>query len=86
MGRAATERSQEMGAGPCGLSASEMMTIVVLYHASHYRCFKNYYNGVVLTMLKPAFPSLPSYERFIALQPRIFIPLLMFLASRSGKS
>ena len=61
------------------------MTIVVLYHGSRYRYFKNYYNGVVLTLLKPAFPALPSYERFIALQPRIFIPLLTFLASRSGK-
>jgi hypothetical protein len=72
--------------GPeCGLSESEIMTIVVLYHASRYRYFKNFYNGVVRTLLKSSFPALPSYERFIALQPRIFIPLLMFLASRSGK-
>jgi Transposase DDE domain len=72
--------------GPeCGLSASEIMTIVVLYHGARYRYFKNYYNGVVLTLLKPAFPGLPSYERFIALKPRIFIPLLMFLASRTGR-
>jgi hypothetical protein len=61
------------------------MTIGVLYHGSRYRYFKNYYNGVVLTLLKQAFPGLPSYGRFIALKPRIFIPLLMFLASHSGR-
>ena len=72
--------------GPeCGLSESEIMTIVVLYHGSRYRYFKSFYHGVVLAFLKQAFPGLPSYERFIALKPRIFVPLLMFFASRSGK-
>jgi len=72
--------------GPeCGLSVSEIMTIVALYHGSRYRYVKNFYNGVVLTLLKHACPGLPSYQRFIALKPRIFIPLLMFLASRSGR-
>jgi hypothetical protein len=72
--------------GPeCGLSESEIMTIVVLYHGSRYRYFKNFYNGVVLAFLKPAFPGLPSYERFIAIKPRILVPLTMFFASRSGK-
>jgi hypothetical protein len=72
--------------GPeCGLSESEIMTIVVLYHGSRYRYFKNFYNGVVRAFLKHAFPGLPSYERFIALKPRILVPLTMFFASRSGK-
>jgi hypothetical protein len=72
--------------GPeCGLSESEIMAIVVLYHGSRYRYCKNLYEGVVLAFLKSAFPGLPSYERFIALKPRILVPLLMFFASRSGK-
>jgi hypothetical protein len=34
--------------GPeCGLSASEVMTIVVLYHGSRYRYFKHFYEGVM---------------------------------------
>jgi hypothetical protein len=45
----------------CGLSKNELMIIVVLYHGSRYRYFKNYYNGVVLTLLKPAFLGLASY-------------------------
>jgi hypothetical protein len=39
-----------------GLSASEIMTIMVLYHGSRYRYFKNFYQGVVLAFLKPTFP------------------------------
>ena len=61
------------------------MTIVVLYHGSRYRYFKNGYNGVALAFLKPAFPGLPSYARFIALKPRILVPLTMYFASKSGK-
>jgi len=72
--------------GPaCGLSESEIMTIVVLYHGSRYRYFKNFYNGVVRVFLKSAFPGLPTYERFIALKPRILVPLTMYFASKSGK-
>ncbi len=69
----------------CGLTASEIMTVVVLYHGSRYRYFKNFYEGVVLTFLKRACPGLPSYQRFIALKPRILVPLTMFCASRAGK-
>lgn len=69
--------------GPeCGLSESEIMSIVVLYHGSRYRYFKNFYEGVALVFLKRCFPGLPSYERFIALKPRILVPLTMFFASR----
>lgn len=72
--------------GPeCGLSESEIMTIVVLYHASRYRYFKNFYNGVVRAFLKSAFPGLPTYERFIALKPRILVPLTLYFASKSGQ-
>jgi hypothetical protein len=36
-------------------------------------------------LLKRHFPGLPSYDRFIALTPRVLVPLTMFFASRSGK-
>ncbi len=72
--------------GPeCGLTQSEIMAIVVLYHGSRYRYFKNFYQGVVLAFLKSAFPGLPSYERFIAPKPRILVPLTLFFASRTGQ-
>jgi hypothetical protein len=72
--------------GPeCGLSESEIMPIVVLYHGSRYRYFKNFYEGVVLAWLQCFFPGLPSYARFIRLKPRILVPLTMCCASRTGR-
>jgi len=44
--------------GPqAGLADSEIMTILVLYHSSHFRNFKAFYEGVVLTLLRSAFPK-----------------------------
>lgn len=36
-------------------------------------------------MLKRYFPGLPSYERFVFLQSRVFVPLTLFLSSRCGR-
>lgn len=71
--------------GPeCGLSASEIMTIVLLYHGSNYRHLKSFYNGVVLTFLRPYFPKAPCYDRFLVLQPRIIAVVTMFMTSKMG--
>jgi len=46
--------------GPqAGLADSEIMTILVLYHSSHFSNFKAFYEGVVLTLLRSAFPKAP---------------------------
>ena len=48
--------------GPqAGLADSEIMTILVLYHRSNFRHFKAFYEGVVLTLLRSAFPQAPCY-------------------------
>lgn len=47
------------------MSASEIMTIVILFHLSHYRTFKDYYRDCVEISLKPYFPKLVSYNRFV---------------------
>ena len=49
------------------MSESEMMTIVVFYHFSGFKCFKWYYNIVIRVMLKSYFPSAFSYSRFICI-------------------
>ena len=64
------------------LSPSEIMTIVVLFHISGYRTFKHYYINYISKHLKNAFPNLISYKRFIALKPRILLPLIMFMKYR----
>jgi DDE family transposase len=72
--------------GPeCGLVDSEIMTILVIYHASRYKNFKTFYNGVVRTLLRSHFPSAPCYERFLTLTKRVWPLLVFFLASRMGR-
>ena len=72
--------------GPeAGLADSEIMTIIVLYHSSRFRHFKAFYQGVVLALLRPAFPKAPCYARFIALTHHVWVPLIVFLHTRMGK-
>jgi hypothetical protein len=72
--------------GPqAGLGDSEIMTILVLYHSSRFRHFKAFYEGVVLTLLRSAFPKAPCYARFIALTNHVWMPLTVFLLSRMGR-
>lgn len=72
--------------GPqAGLADSEIMTILVLYHSSRFRHFKAFYEGVVLTLLRSAFPKAPCYARFIALTSHVWVPLTVFLITRMGQ-
>ena len=41
----------------CRLSASEIMTILILFHLSHYRTFKDYYHECGEKYLTPYFPE-----------------------------
>lgn len=61
------------------LSTSEMMTIYICFHLSHYNNFKAYYNELVCRYWKQHFPDLVSYERFNALQNRLVIPFMVYL-------
>lgn len=61
------------------LTMSEVMTIVVYYHNYGNRTFKDFYLKSVSKHLKPYFPNLVSYNRFIELIPMILIPLVAFL-------
>ncbi len=49
------------------LSLSEVMKITIYFHLSNYRNFKAYYTEHVSTVLKPYFPKLVSYNRFVEL-------------------
>lgn len=70
---------------PAGLSESEIMTILIHFHQSHYRDFKVYYNQHVQQHLKAEFPTLVSYSRFISLLPRVAWLLLLYALSRQGQ-
>ena len=66
------------------LSISEMMTIVILFHQSHYRTFKHFYSYVCCHLRKD-FPCLISYSRFVFLIKKLFVPLFAYLLYRRGK-
>ena len=70
---------------PSALCLSEVMTIIVLFHASSYRNFKAYYTEQVLKQYGWAFPRLVSYQRFVELMPSALVPLCGYLQSRKGQ-
>lgn len=68
------------------MSESEMMTIMILFHLSHYRTFKDFYCDCILGQFRGAFPKAVSYPRFVALMPRLLEPLTAYVLSRAGKN
>ena len=67
------------------LSSSEIMTICINFHQSHYRTFKHYYNHHICKYLRHLFPKLVSYERFVTLMKSVLVPLCFFLQSFKGE-
>lgn len=72
--------------GPaCGLSISEIMTILVMFQMSRFRDFKNFYTGFLCFYHRCYFPNLPSYGRFVNLINRAIFPLTIFTQLKAGK-
>ena len=61
------------------LSVSEIMTILIHFHQSHYRDFKAYYTDYVQERLQREFPSLVGYTRFVEFIPSVLLPLCAYL-------
>lgn len=66
------------------LALSEIMTILILFHQSHYRTFKAFYTEHVCVDLCGEFPSLVSYTRFVEFFPSALVPLCVYLHSCLG--
>lgn len=67
------------------LSYSEIMTIMILFHQSHYRNFKHFYLDNVCKYLRNDFPKLVSYNRFVELQKLVLVPLCCFFHTLKGE-
>lgn len=67
------------------MSVSEVMTIVIAFHGSGYRTFKEFYLLQVLPYWKRAFPKLVSYNRFVELMPWSLMLLYCFVHTRLGE-
>jgi len=63
------------------LSFSEIMTILIHFHQSHYRDFKAYYTAYVLERLRGEFRELVSYTHFVEFIPSVLIPFVSTCAN-----
>ena len=59
------------------MSTSECMTIVIAFHQSNHRDFKNFYIGLVRKYWGEHFPSLLSYTRFLHKMSALIIPMVL---------
>ena len=60
------------------------MTIVIHFHQSGYRDFKDYYTKYVQAHLRSEFPRLVSYSRFVTLMQRVVLLLWAYAQARCG--
>lgn len=67
------------------LSISEVMTIIITFHGSGYRTFKDFYTNQVQPNWRDAFPHLVSYSRFVELVPSSVMALGCFLQTTFGE-
>lgn len=63
---------------------SEIMTILVLFHASNYGTFKHFYLRQVASHMSKEFPHLLSYNRFVERIPCALAALVAYLLTRRG--
>ena len=68
------------------LSLSEVMTILIHFHQSHYRDFKAYYKQHVSQHMRSEFPGLVSYTRIVELMPSALPALYFYLYGRFGQT
>ena len=69
------------------LSDAEIMSILMLFHYGQFTNLKSFYQMYVCIHLKDLFPDLVSYNRFVELQKKVAVPLMLFLKHRGlGKS
>lgn len=60
------------------LKLSEIMTILIGFHGSRYRTFKDYYRLQVMTYWSKAIPNLVSYNRFVELMSYALLALCCY--------
>jgi len=64
---------------PCEMSDSEIITILMLFHFGTFKNFKHYYLHYIGVHLKNEFPKQLSYNRFVQIEHRVFMPMMLFL-------
>jgi hypothetical protein len=86
------ETSHELGCrstrpGPRrSMSESEVLSILIFYHSSGFKCFQYYYESLILNDLRSFFPHAVSYTRFVAIMGQVAKPLYLFAQLRCAMS
>ena len=71
--------SQKKRNKPCRLSDSEVITILIAFHLGGFRNLKHFYINYVQKHLVKEFPETVSYNRFVELQQKAMLPMVLFL-------
>ncbi|BAV94674.1 transposase [Ichthyobacterium seriolicida] len=64
---------------PCGMSSSEIITIMIIFQHSSMRNFKYFYLNYLQKHMTKEFPKIVSYTRFVELMQQNLLPLTLFL-------
>ncbi|HAH26234.1 MAG TPA: IS982 family transposase [Prolixibacteraceae bacterium] len=64
---------------PCKLSDSEVITILIAFQLGNFRNLKHFYQDYIQVVLKSDFPKTVSYNRFVELQRKALLPMVIFL-------
>lgn len=64
---------------PCQLSDGEIVAILVCFHFGTFHNFKHYYLFFIKEHLHSFFPAAVSYNRFVELESRVAIPMILML-------
>lgn len=73
--------------GPkCSMFESEVLSILIFYHYSGYKCFQYYYESLILRDLRSFFPNAISYTRFVASMGNVAKHLYLFAQLRCAMS
>ena len=61
------------------MSDSEVITIMIMFHQGRYRDLKSYYINHIQRHCQRDFPHTVSYHRFVELQQKALLPMVIFL-------
>ena len=74
-----SDNSKKSRNKPCKLSDAEVITILIAFHLGGYRNLKHFYTQYVQVHLTKEFPETVSYNRFVELQQKALLPMVIFL-------
>lgn len=61
------------------LADSEIISILIAFHSGHFTNLKHFYLEHICIYYQDCFPNLVSYNRFVELQQRVAVAMMLFL-------